>query len=142
MHMTNIARRIGSLLACALVIIATGGTVTTQASAAPHRPAASVCHTGYRGQPAYDAHCLVTGTPRAAAAHWASIPTGTKGHEHDNMTTQRNICKYGHRHGSIAAWTTEAVGDVTYDHYRNNRQVNTWIGQDATLTCAQLGYRI
>lgn len=103
---------------------------------------ATICATGYRGQPAYDRACLTTGTPRTASDLWDAVPEGRAGRERDDMTTQRGICRYAYRHGGIMVWSRELVADMTYDSYRNHETINTWVGQDAALTCAQLGYRV
>lgn len=107
-----------------------------------HHHMASICTTGYRGQTAYDKHCLTTGTPHNAAHLWNAVPQGKHGHERDDYTTQRNICRHALQHGGITNAARELVGDMTYDTYRNNEQVNRWVGQNAALTCTQLGYRI
>lgn len=143
--MINMLRRIGTALVSATLIAATGGIYSQASSAplashpAPHKPA-HICTTGHRGQPAYDRACLTTATPKTAARLWATVPETSKSRAHDDMTTQRNICTYGHRHGGAAAWAADMVNDMAYDTYRNYAQVTRWVGQDAALTCAQLGY--
>lgn len=108
----------------------------------PHSVAKSVCDTGYRGQKTYDALCLRTGTPADARKLWFDTAEGVKGRERDDMVTRRSICKFAPRHGGIMKWAAEFVYDMTYDTYRNNGQVNTWVGQDARLDCQQMGYRV
>lgn len=139
--MTNIGRAFAVITIGLAALFTTLSPGATAAPPTSHPHMASVCATGYRGQPAYDRACLTTGTPRNAAHLWDHVPTGTKGHEHDRADTQRGICKYGHRHGGVAAWVRDTVGDLTYDRYRNNTAVDRWTAQDAVLTCAQLGYR-
>jgi hypothetical protein len=142
MRMISIRRAFAGIGA-GLITLLTATTPSAQAAPTPTHPLmASVCDTGYRGQPAYDHACLTHGTPKDAARLWNAVPEGKRGQEHDDYTTQRGICRYAHRHGGIMTATRELTGDVTYDTYRNNEQVNRWAGQDATLTCAQLGYRI
>lgn len=135
-------RRLGSLLVTAVVIVATGGMITPTADAHPQtshpHSLASICTTGHRGQPTYDHRCLTTATPRTAARLWASVPEGKPGRQRDDMTTQRALCTYAHRHGGIRAAARDLVNDMAYDTYRNYRQVLQWVGQDAALTCAQL----
>lgn len=149
MHMMNIRRAFtGTLPVLLTLIMAT--TPTAQAAphhtAAPHPHMATICdsgpHGGHRGQPAYDHACLTTGTTKDASHLWDRVDLGKRGQEHDNDMTQRGLCKYAARHGGIMASAADLVADMTYDNYRNNDQVDRWVGQDATLTCAQLGYRI
>lgn len=99
----------------------------------------SVCDTGHRGQPDYDAQCLRTGTP-AAAAWWFSTPEGKRGHERDDMTTRRGICKFAYRHGGVRREAAELVNDMSYDTYRNYKQVNGWVADAAQGDCLRLGY--
>lgn len=108
----------------------------------PAASAADVCRTGHRGQPAYDKACLRTGTPDHAAELWFSTPVGRRGAERDDFTTRRGICKFAPRHGGIRRHAPQLAYDVVYDTFRNHRQVNRWLAQDAALNCRQLGYRV
>lgn len=141
MHMINIRRAFAGIT-LGMIALFTATTPGAQAATPAPHTVATVCTTGFRGQPAYDKACLTHGTPHTAARLWNSVPEGKPGRRHDDMTSQRNICAYAAHHGGIMAWARELVGDMTYDSYRNNEEVNRWVGQDATLTCAQLGYRI
>lgn len=114
---------------------------TPTADAAP-ADRVSVCATGHRGQPAYDRRCLRMGTPDDASMQWFSVELGKPHPVRDDFTTRRSICKYANRHGGIMAQTRELIGDMTYDAFRNNEQVNRWAGQYAKLNCTQLGYRV
>lgn len=144
MHMINIRRAFAGIGAGLLTLLLTNtpSAQATTTATTTMATTATICDTGYRGQPAYDQHCLTTGTPADASDLWRSVEEGRKGHEHDDYMTQRGICKYANRHGGIMNAARELVGDMSYDNYKNNEQVNRWTGQDATLTCAQLGYRI
>jgi hypothetical protein len=101
-----------------------------------------VCRKGQRDHGDYNRLCLHTGTPKTARGLWFSTPEGTKGRERDDDMTRRSICKFASRHGGITAAAVDLVTDMTYDNYRNNRQVNRWVAQDARLDCTQMGYRV
>jgi hypothetical protein len=140
-HMITMRRAFAGITAGFLALFAFT-TPGAQAATPTPRSTPTICTTGYRDHGDYNRLCLTTGTPHTAAHLWNSVPEGKPGHLHDDMTTQRNLCAHAARHGGIMAEARELVGDMTYDNYRNNEQVNRWVGQDATLTCAQLGYRI
>lgn len=114
------------------------GAPSAEAVTAP----ASVCETGYRGQAEYDRLCLTTGTVGDAGALWYSVPKGKKGSERDDMSTRRSVCKFAPRYGGIKNTVTELVTDMTYDNYRNHKQVNRWVVSMATVDCRNMGYRV
>lgn len=126
------------VLGMAMILgITTGGT----ASAAPVK-AKSVCETGHRGQKAYDAQCLKTGTFKSGAALWLSIPAGKAKKENVNNFDRRSLCKFSGKFGGLKNTVREAVGDVAYDAYRNNGTVVKWSTSVAALDCASMGYKI
>jgi hypothetical protein len=98
-----------------------------------------VCKTGFRGQPAYDKKCLRTGTVGDAAKLWYGTPVGST-HVRDDDMTRRNLCAFAYRHGGVRAAAVDMVTDMTYDTYRNNRQVNVWVADMAQGDCLRLGY--
>lgn len=104
-------------------------------------PAASVCETGFRGQPAYDAKCLRTGTFKTAALMWLDVPAGNAAHVGREDFTRRSICKFPGKFGTRAA-VVEALTDVTYDSIRNYRQSLRWSADTAVLDCKSMGYKI
>lgn len=81
-----------------------------------------------------------TGTFADAARLWYSTPVGKRGHVRDDFTTRRSICKFADRHGGVRAQAVELVTDMTYDNYRNARQVNAWVATIAQGDCLRLGY--
>jgi hypothetical protein len=103
---------------------------------------ASVCDTGYRGQKAYDKACLTHGTVGDAAHLWYVTPAGRKGSEHDDAMNRRSVCKFAYLHGGLAADVRDLMTDVTYDSYRNDRQVRSWIVDIAKVDCRSMGYRV
>lgn len=117
--------------------ITTGGT----ASAAPVK-AKSVCETGHRGDKAYDAKCLKTGTFKSGVSLWFAIPAGKAGRENIDAFNRRSICKFSGKLGGIKNAVGEAVGDVAYDAFRNNGTVVKWAVSVAKLECAAAGYKI
>ncbi|MER6605741.1 hypothetical protein ABT282_07450 [Streptomyces sp. NPDC000927] len=102
----------------------------------------SVCDTGHRGQPAYDAKCLKTGTFKSGALLWLSIPQGKKGSENPDNFDRRSLCKFAGRFGGIRVVAREAVADTAYDTYRNDGAVVKWATSVAALDCASMGYKI
>jgi hypothetical protein len=100
----------------------------------------SVCDTGYRGQPEYDAKCLRHGTRGDAAKLWFDTPEGKRGHLRDDFTTRRSICKYAPRHGGVRAQAKELVNDMAYDTFRNWHQMIRWAGDAAQGDCLRMGY--
>lgn len=84
--------------------------LTPGAQAAPQTaPTASVCETGFRGQPAYDRMCLVTGHYDDARREWKS------GYSKAERTAQ---CRTALRVG-MPAVVRETRGDTLFDSYRN-----------------------
>lgn len=113
------------------------------ADAAPLvKSARSVCETGHRGQSAYDAKCLRTGTFKDARDMWRSIPVGRKGHESAAMEDRRSVCKFSGRLGGIRPAVREIFGDVAYDTFRNNGTVIKYAGAVATYDCLSMGYSV
>lgn len=131
-------RRFTGVTAVLFAVFALLGAPSSEAAERP----ASICETGFRGQPAYDRECLTRGTVGDAGALWYSTPKGKKGSERDDMSTRRSVCKYAHRHGGIKRTATELVTDLTYDSYRNHKQVNGWVVSMARVDCAAMGYRV
>lgn len=86
-------------------------TLTPSAQAAPEHVVASVCETGFRGQPAYDRMCLVTGHYDDARRKWRN------GYTKAERTAQ---CRTALRVG-MPAVVRETRGDVISDTYRNDR---------------------
>lgn len=142
MHMISIRRAFAGI-GTGLLTLLCATTPNAQATTAAPRPLmATHCPTGQQGTGDRTGLCLTTGTPRDAANLWHTFPLGTKGHERDDSSTQRGICRYAYHHAGIAADVTDLTTDITYDHYANWNQVATWTAQLATLTCAQDGYHI
>lgn len=102
----------------------------------------STCKTGYRGQPAYDKACLTDGVEGDAGLLWYSTPEGRKGSEGDDWMDRRSICKFAHRHGGIKRAAVELVTDLTYDAYRNHKQVDRWVISMAVVDCRHMGYKV
>jgi hypothetical protein len=115
--------------------------ITGSADAAPVK-AKSVCETGHRGQKAYDATCLKTGTFKNGAALWLSIPEGKKGREVPDNFDRRSLCKFAGRFGGTRAVARDASYDVAYDAYRNHTAVLNWSASVAVLDCTSMGYKI
>ncbi len=128
------------------LVLGASALLAPAASASPATPAApsepKVCREGSRDHGDYNRLCLTVGTPKTARELWFSVPEGRKGRESDNFMTRRDICRYAKRHGGITVQARELVTDMTFDNYRNYRQVDAWVGQDARLDCAQMGYRV
>lgn len=137
--------KISSAFAGILLTLFVAAGMVTDAGAAPadgtRAAVKSVCETGFRGQPAYDAKCLKTGTFKIAAMLWLSIPQGNAAHVGREDFTRRSICKFPGKFGTRAA-VREALTDVTYDSIRNYRQSLNWSASVAVLDCKAMGYKI
>lgn len=120
----------------------TAAMVALFAPTATATSARSICETGFRGQPAYDRECLSTGVVGEAGALWYGFPKGVKGKERDDSATRRGVCKYAHRHGGIKRAAVELVTDLTYDSYRNHKQVDRWVISMAVIDCHVMGYKV
>lgn len=123
-------KRIATVLAGFLALFA----FNAPADAAPARTSASVasvCETGYRGMPEYDAKCLRNGTFKSGALLWL-----------DNGTDNRKFaCRSAVRVG-IRSAVRELVFDVAYDNYRNHTTVIKYATVVAKAECTALGYKI
>lgn len=137
MRMISIRQAFASITT-GLIALLTATTPTAQA--APTHPTtvlADVCATGFRGQPAYDTHCLTHGTLGNAARTWYF-----DGHTLRPTTQRRTICTQARRLHSLATAVHETYGDVYYDTYRNNRQVERWTVSVARTDCRALGIKL
>lgn len=119
---TGFAGSIGGL--ALLFAPTTAADATTAHRAAPEHPA---CATGFRGQPAYDRHCLRRGTVHDARREWKSAP----------RSERRAHCDMAVAIG-FTTMVIETRGDVIGDTYRNNRQVIRWTVGAARLECSKL----
>ncbi len=124
--MTNIGHMIRRAL--------TGVTLTALLTAAFNLPAdaapapqarTSVCETGFRGQPAYDRACLVTGTYRDAQREWKRGYTPAQ---------RKQQCRTA-LHTGMPALVTETRGDVIGDRYRNDRRMRQLTARAGAVEC-------
>lgn len=96
-------------------------TFTPGAEATPKALTASVCETGFRGQPAYDRMCLTRGDYFDAMRMWEN------GYSRAERKAQ---CRTALRVG-MPAVVRETRGDVLFDTYRNYRgmiRLTAWAG--------------
>lgn len=107
------------------------------AEAATVHTAPSVCKTGFRGQPDYDRHCLKRGTVGDAGVVW--FYGGNDKALSD--TTRRQICREVKRYHGMRNLVHELYGDVIYDSFKNNGQMEKWTASMGTSDCAALGIR-
>jgi hypothetical protein len=132
--MTKIRNTFAGVLAMLVVLLGMGGT----AQAADKRPSVrSVCETGYRGMPAYDAQCLTRGTFKDGAALWLRDGDGNRVSKAD----RRSMCRDSRAVGGIRPAVRDWFFDVAYDSYRNHRTVLRYAGAVAYLDCRALGVR-
>jgi hypothetical protein len=128
MHMIGMRRAFAGITAGIALLMA----INPPAEAAPRTastPAvADVCATGFRGQPAYDQHCLTTGTWHDARREW-----------HTGYTTKerRAQCTQARRLGMVTV-VRETRGDVISDTYRNDRAMTRATALVGSLECARL----
>lgn len=132
--------RIRAAFAGILAGFITLATATTDAGAAPvHRTAVpSVCKTGYRGMPEYDAKCLRTGTFKDARNLWHGRVAGWE----FTATDRRHACKTAGQYGGIRAAVREVFNDAAYDRFRNYGAVLTDAGIVAAYDCRSMGYAV
>lgn len=112
------------------------------AEAAPARPSVkvvkSVCETGHRGQKAYDAKCLKTGTILDGVNLWFRYIDGGAVSKAD----RRAFCKDATSTGHTRAGIIDGLFDVAYDNYRNHKLMLSVAGTVGVLDCQQLGVKI
>jgi hypothetical protein len=137
MRMISIGRAFAGIT-LGMITLFTATTPGAQASTpTAHHPVASVCDTGYRGQPAYDRACLSTATMASSVATWYA---GTDSAHPLTPDQRRALCRQAKRHG-MASVVHETYGDVLYDTYANNRQAERWTTAVGRGECWALGYR-
>mgnify|MGYP001609186576 CR=1 FL=1 len=133
--MINIRGAFAGVLAALLMVLGISGT----AQAADKRPAVrSVCETGFRGQPAYDAKCLKTGTVLNGVNLWFRSFDGKLISNAD----RRAFCKDANQARTTRAGIIDGLFDVAYDHYRNHMFVLNVTATVGVMDCKQLGIKI
>jgi len=111
------------------------------AEAAPSvkRPAVkSVCETGSRGQKAYDAKCLKTGTVMDGVNLWFRYIDGGAVSKADRKAFCKDATSTGHTRAGII----DGLFDVAYDSYRNHKFVLSIAGTVGVWDCQALGVKI
>lgn len=104
-------------------------TATSTAGATPAAPRGEhpACASGFRGQPAYDRHCLTVGGFGDAAYEWyAPYRRGER----------RVQCRMAKRVG-YRAMVIETRGDVLGDTYRNDRAMVRLVVAVGRAECAR-----
>lgn len=126
MNMTGIRRAFTGIGAGLALLF----TPTTAADATPAPTArVTVCETGFRGQPAYDRACLITGNYRHAQREWRTGYT---------LAERKQQCRTALRTG-MPALVTETRGDVIGDRYRNNHAMVTLTAWAGAAECYRIG---
>lgn len=128
MHMIGIRRAFAGIGAGLLILL----TATTQTNATPHTPMASVCATGFRGQPAYDRHCLTRGDHADAAVQWYTTYS---------TADRRAQCQRAWSTGDMVSVVADTRGDMISDAYRNDRQVIRWVARMGVAECVARGFK-
>lgn len=121
MYLKNIRRALSGISLATLLALAPG--IPADAATEP-TARTSVCQTGFRGQPAYDRACLITGNYFDAQHVWA--------HSGYNRAERKAQCRTALRTG-MRTVVIETRGDVISDHYRNDRamiRLVAWAGAD------------
>lgn len=118
---------------------------TPSADASPSVPASgkrpavrSVCETGFRGQPAYDAKCLRTGTVLDGVNLWFRGADGKV----IKAADRRAFCRDANSAKTTRAGIIDGLFDVAYDRYRNHKHVLNVAATVGVLDCAELGVKI
>lgn len=126
------------ILAGFIALFSLGGS----AEAAPadgKRPAVrSVCETGSRGDKAYDAKCLKTGTILDGVNLWFRYIDGGAVSKAD----RKAFCKDATSTGNTRAGIIDGLFDVAYDNYRNHKLMLSVAGTVGVMDCKQLGVKI
>lgn len=116
-------------------------SLSGSAEAAPSvkRPAVkSVCETGSRGQKAYDAKCLKTGTVMDGVNLWFRYIDGGAVSKADRKAFCKDATSTGHTRAGII----DGLFDVAYDSYRNHKFVLSIAGTVGVWDCQALGVKI
>jgi len=116
-------------------------SLSGSAEAAPSvkRPAVkSVCETGSRGQKAYDAKCLKTGTVMDGVNLWFRYIDGGAVSKADRKAFCKDATSTGHTRAGII----DGLFDVAYDNYRNHTRMLSIAGTVGVWDCAALGVKI
>jgi hypothetical protein len=113
--------------------------ITGSAEASPVRKAVkSVCDTGSRGQKAYDAKCLKTGTIMDGVNLWFRYIDGGAVSKAD----RRAFCKDATSTGRTRAGIIDGLFDVAYDNYRNHKLMLSVAGTVGVWDCKALGVKV
>lgn len=116
-------------------------SLSGSAEAAPSvkRPAVkSVCETGSRGQKAYDAKCLKTGTVLDGVNLWFRYIDGGAVSKADRKAFCKDATSTGHTRAGII----DGLFDVAYDNYRNHTRMLSIAGTVGVWDCQALGVKI
>lgn len=120
-------------------------TATASADAAPATGTASgkrsVCETGYRGMPEYNAKCLHVGALVDGVALWFREDATRKGRVY-SAGERRAVCRTAKGLGGIRNAVSEARLDVAYDRFRNYPEMLTVATITARGDCKRLGVRV
>lgn len=126
MYLKNIRRALSGISLATILTLA----FNPPADAAPEPVSrTSVCDTGFRGQPAYDRACLITGNYRHAQREWRTGYT---------LAERKKQCRTALRTG-MPALVTETRGDVIGDRYRNNHAMVTLTAWAGAAECYRIG---
>lgn len=127
MYLKNIRRALSGISLATILTLAFNPPA--DAATAP-TARTSVCETGFRGQPAYDRACLVTGTYRDAVREWKRPYSRAE---------RKQQCRTALRTG-MASVVTETRGDMITDRYRNDdamKRAVAWVG---VRECFRIGH--
>lgn len=125
------------ILAGLVALFSLGGSA--EAAPSVKRPAVkSVCETGSRGQKAYDAKCLKTGTVLDGVNLWFRYIDGGAVSKADRKAFCKDATSTGHTRAGII----DGLFDVAYDNYRNHNRMLSIAGTVGVWDCAALGVKI
>jgi hypothetical protein len=103
------------------------------------RPAVrSVCETGSRGDRAYDAKCLKTGTTMDGVNLWFRYLDGGAVSKAD----RKAFCRDANQAKTTRAGIIDGLFDVAYDNYRNHNAMLSIAGTIGVIDCKSLGIKI
>lgn len=125
------------ILAGLVALFSLGGSA--EAAPSVKRPAVkSVCETGSRGQKAYDAKCLKTGTVLDGVNLWFRYIDGGAVSKADRKAFCKDATSTGHTRAGII----DGLFDVAYDNYRNHNRMLSIAGTVGVWDCQALGVKI
>ena len=130
MHMISIRRAFAGIGTGLALLLAFNPPADATPDTATRTAVTDICTTGFRGQPDYDRHCLLTGHPADAEHVWKHA-----GYTRTERTAQ---CRTALRLG-MPTVVRETRGDIITDTYRNTKAMSRWVAEAGARECFRIG---